>query len=136
LLIYCDSSALLKRSFQELESGALEEHLVGRVTDGHTLVSSALTWIEVNRAIRARREELEPRVWIQFERTAMSGIDELPLDATTMSLARRIGSPSLRSLDAIHVAAAVTADVIEMVTYDHRLAEVANEMGIETVRPE
>ena len=134
--IYCDSSALLKRSLLEPESDALEAYLARCVADGHDLVSSALTWIEVNRAIRARREDLDPRVWIRFERTALSGIDELPLDAATMSLARRVGSPTLRSLDAIHLAAAVSADVGELVTYDNRLAEVSWEMGIESVSPE
>ncbi|HEX3680083.1 MAG TPA: type II toxin-antitoxin system VapC family toxin [Galbitalea sp.] len=135
MLVYCDSSALLKRSLQEPESDALEAHLTRCVEDGHLLVSSALAWIEVNRAIRLRRDSLGPKVWIRFERTALSGIDQLPLDATTMSLARRVGSPGLRSLDAIHLAAAVAADVGELVTYDHRLAEVANEMGIETSSP-
>jgi hypothetical protein len=136
VLVYCDSSALLKRSLQEPESDSLEAHLTTRIEEGHVLITSALTWIEVNRAIRSRRDSLDPAVWIQLERTALSGIDQLSLDATTMSLARRVGPPHLRSLDAIHLASAIAADVGELVTYDQRLAEVANEMGIETSSPE
>jgi uncharacterized protein len=136
VLIYCDSSALLKRSLQEPESEALEAYLTGCAADGHDLVSSAVTRIEVNRAIRARREELDPRVWMQYERIALSGVDELLLEEATLSLARRVGSPTLRSLDAIHLTAAVVADVDVMVTYDNRLATASREMGIETASPE
>jgi predicted nucleic acid-binding protein len=136
LIIYCDSSALLKRVLEEPKSAPLENFLAECIAEDHGLVSSAVTWIEMNRAIRARRAYLDPRLWIDFERTALSGIRELPLDPPTMSLARRVGSPALRSLDAIHLATAIQADVDVMLTYDSRLGEVANEMGIETSSPE
>ena len=134
--IYCDSSALLKRLFDEPESTSLEIYLADHVSREHELVTSALTRVEINRAIRARRVASDPGEWFRYERHALSGVHELVLDAPTLSLARTVGSPALRSLDAIHLAAAIQADVDLMLTYDQRLAEVAMEMGIETARPD
>jgi predicted nucleic acid-binding protein len=133
--VYCDTSALLKRSLAEPDSDKLERHLQLRIERGDFLASSALTWVEVNRAIRASRDDLDPATWIEFERLALSGVYELPLDAATLSLARRVGSPRLRSLDAIHLAAAIQGNSDVIVTYDQRLAAVAEEMGIEAVSP-
>lgn len=134
--IYCDSSALLKRSLEEPESESLELYLERCTTRDDTLITSTLTPIEVDRVIRVRREDMDPAAWIWFGRVALSGIRQVPLDVATLSLARRVGSPRLRSLDAIHLAAAIQADVHLMLTYDRRLADVAKEMGIETARPE
>jgi uncharacterized protein len=135
LHVYCDSSALLKRPFEEPESDELENYLQRRLSAKDVLATSALTRVEVSRAIRARRDDLEPAMWIEFERLAVSGVSELPLDAAALSLARRVGSPRLRSLDAIHLAAAIQGNSDVIVTYDQRLAEVAEEMGIEPVSP-
>jgi predicted nucleic acid-binding protein len=135
LRIYCDSSALLKRPFDEPESTSLEIYLADRVSREDELVTSALARVEINRAIRARREASDPGEWFRYERHALSGVQELVLDVPTMSLARTVGPPSLRSLDAIHLAAAIQADVDLMLTYDQRLVEVALEMGIESSSP-
>jgi uncharacterized protein len=135
LRVYGDSSALIKRSLQEPESEAVEDFIEEVLHDGGVLVSSSLAWVEVNRAIRVRRESFPPGDWMRFERACLSGVGELPLDGSTLSLARRVGSPLLRTLDAIHLAAAIGADVDVLLTYDARLAEVAREMGIEIRSP-
>jgi predicted nucleic acid-binding protein len=135
LRVYVDSSALLKRVLEEPESDALDALLLGHIAEGDTLVSSALAWVEVHRVIRGRRESADPRTWITAAAAALSGIDELAFDEATLSLAHRVGPSSLRSLDAIHLAAAIQADVDLLVSYDDRLIQVSEEMGIETVKP-
>ncbi len=47
-----DSSALLKRTLIEPESGALEDALARTVENEGAPVSSSLAWIEVSRALR------------------------------------------------------------------------------------
>jgi predicted nucleic acid-binding protein len=135
LRIYCDSSALLKRALAESESDALDAELLEHVAAGAALLSSSLSWVEVNRVIRGRREPADPTKWLTAARIALSGVDELRLDESTLSLAHRIGPPSLRSLDAIHLASAIQANVDLLVSYDLRMIIVAQEMGIETRSP-
>ncbi len=54
------------------------------------------------------------------------------------SIAGTVEPPSRRTLDAIHLAsAAVLADDLDaLVTYDRRLAEAANALGLPTASPE
>ncbi|WP_367180763.1 hypothetical protein [uncultured Gordonia sp.] len=42
---------------------------------------------------------------------------------------------SLRSLDALHLAASIRLDVDALVTYDIRLAGAAEEIGLPVIRP-
>jgi uncharacterized protein len=39
----------------------------------------------------------------------------------------------LRSLDAIHLSAAINLGAVEMLTYDHRLAEAAESLGVKAI---
>lgn len=63
----------------------------------------------------------------------MSGIAELPLDETIVTRARWIGPPTLRSLDAIHLAAALVLGATEMLTFDVRLAAAARSVGVRAI---
>lgn len=44
-----------------------------------------------------------------------------------------LGPPGLRSLDAIHLSAAITLGVAEMLTFDQRLAEAAESLGVKAI---
>ncbi len=66
---------------------------------------------------------------------ALSGIAEYPMTEAVVSLARRIGSPRLRSVDAIHLAAATIIDADIVLAYDERLLSVASELGFVTASP-
>ena len=59
------------------------------------------------------------------------------LDGEVRRLAFDVGSPMLRTLDAIHLATAVSLrdDLESLVTYDHRLAQATTDAGIAVLSP-
>jgi uncharacterized protein len=105
--------------------------LEGFVAGRGERVASALTRIESTRALRrasfAFEFEFEPILAETF-RT----IDFMPIDERIVALASRVEPPLLRSLDAIHLASALTlgSELEALVTYDRRLAEAAGQLGI------
>lgn len=132
---YFDSSALIKRTVMEPESATLIETIDEWVTEGFAFASSTLAWIEVTRAIRARRDDEAPAEIVLLIENAVAGIDEYPLTEQVADVARRIGPAALRSLEAVHLATAslVSADLV--CAYDERLVRSAQELGFRTVSP-
>jgi uncharacterized protein len=61
----------------------------------------------------------------------------LHMDEATLRLAEKIGQPSLRSLDAIHLAAALSMGELPeaFVTYDQRLAQAARALDLTVISP-
>lgn len=59
------------------------------------------------------------------------------IDRDLLLAAGRLGPDGLRTLDAIHLAAAVAAgaELSGVVTYDDRMASAAKDLGLETVAP-
>jgi len=128
-VLYVDSSAALKRIFREDETDLVGSTLRSWVDAGDLVAASTLTWVEVTRSVlRTRPADAEAQV-----DAAMSGIAELPLDETVLTRARWIGSPTLRSLDAIHLAAALVLGATEMLTFDVRLAGAARSVGARAI---
>lgn len=130
-MIYLDSSAFVKLVWQEPESAALWSYVMARRADRH--VSSALLAIETRRAaLRGGGQQL-PRVDLALERIGLIDIGPAVVES-----AGRIPEPSLRSLDAIHLATAVLlgAELDAFVTYDKRLAAAAADIGIAVVAPQ
>ncbi|MBK0868266.1 MAG: PIN domain-containing protein [Saccharopolyspora sp.] len=132
--VYVDSSALLKRAIKEAESEPLAEEIDRLHRDGTLLLSASLAWTEVARALRTRAAASYQEM-AEDLRQAMLGIAEHPLDAEIMNLSRRIEPNQLRSLDAIHLAAAIAVDADLMITYAARLAEAADANGIPVSAP-
>jgi predicted nucleic acid-binding protein len=133
-LVYLDASALLKLLAAEPESEAL-----GMYLRGASLVSCELLLVEVPRAVRraAGRDARVPlgdllaRASVTLEAVAL-----VPLHRALLVAAGAIPEPSLRALDAIHVAAAVdVAPLDAFVTYDERQAAAARLAGLRTVAP-
>lgn len=126
--LYVDSSAILKRIFIAPESPRVRAILRDRVAAGALVASSELAWVEVARAIlRAGVRGTEP------VEAAFSGIAQLPLSSTALTRARAVGAPNLRSLDAIHLAAAIELGAVEMLTFDRRLADAAGMVGVKVI---
>ncbi len=127
---YLDSSALVKRLFDESDAEALRR----AIRDGNDLgvgfVTSALARVEVSRVARMRIEAEPPRDIAIAAGEAFFGVSVADLTRPILESARVIGPPVLRSLDAIHVATAVAAGADELWTYDRRTAEVAEGLGI------
>jgi len=133
--IYLDSSALVKRVFDEAESVALRDALTRERDAGSHLVASALARVEVARAARTRMDAELPQVVGMAGTDAMDGVSLAHLTNAVLESARIIGPPVLRTLDAIHLATAVALNAHEIWTYDHRMADVAEELGIPVRMP-
>ncbi|MFI5045937.1 MAG: type II toxin-antitoxin system VapC family toxin [Acidimicrobiia bacterium] len=126
---YVESSALTKVVLDEPESSALRDALRGH----ERWVSSDLTAVEVTRAAaRARGEEGRARA-----RAALVPIGALSIDRAVVALAARLEPRTLRSLDAIHVATALTLAPDELVfySYDSRTVDAAREAGLDVASP-
>ena len=135
MLIYLDSSALIKRSINEAESAPLVESMKAALAAGHVFLSSTLAWVEVSRALRTRLEWTPPAEIIVLTEVALSAVGEAQITPQVASVARRIGPPALRTLDAIHLATATIHDVDEVWAYDRRLLDAAEGLGIATAAP-
>lgn len=127
-VVYLDTSALVKLVEHETESDVLREHLDKRPLRA----SSSLARVELLRAARRRGGPTVARAARLLEELNLIAIDDSILDAAV-----KVDPVSLRSLDAIHLAAAqaLGRGLAEMVTYDQRLAEVATTAGISVRAP-
>jgi predicted nucleic acid-binding protein len=126
--VYIDSSALVKLVVNESESGALTRHL--RDCPNH--VSCALARVEVGRAVRIHGPAAITRARQVLRTIALLGLDDALLDD-----AATLAPGKLRSLDAIHLAAAraLGRSLTAVVTYDDRMAEAAALLGMAVVAP-
>ena len=129
--LYLDSSALVKLVQRESESNALRRFLRRHRNDRR--VTSALARVEVVRAVAAGGP-----LAISHARRQLARVDQLSLDLDLLDIAATLAPDlSLRSLDAIHLAAAgsVGADLRSVVTYDQRMHAAANELGFTVDAP-
>jgi predicted nucleic acid-binding protein len=126
---YIDTSALVKLVVAEPETAALRRWLseVDRTT-----VACDLARTELLRAVRRSA----PDRLLQ----ARAVLDAVTLTTVTTSIfeqAGRLGPTTLRSLDALHLAAALDLgdDLDSLVTYDDRMAAAARLSGVPVTAP-
>ena len=126
---YVDSSALLKLAVREPETAALEAHLAA--ADG--LVASRLAVLECRRAARRASH----RRLLQTVDQVLDAVYLLEITPAIINEAARVDPPFLRSLDAIHLATALSIDdeALEVITYDERFADAARANGLSVVQP-
>lgn len=95
-------------------------------------MSSELLGVETIRACARRGpdEATAARNWL-------IGLDLLPLDDKVIDEALDLEPPALRSLDALHLATALSIrdDVGVFIAYDHRLLTAARSSGLNVARP-
>jgi predicted nucleic acid-binding protein len=129
-VIYLDTSAFVKLVRAERETPALQEFLGGR--HEATLVSSALLVVETRRAVLREDPGQLPRADLLLTRVGQIGVTRWVLEA-----ASRLPDPTLRSLDAIHLATALQLDrdLEALVTYDSRLAAAAGRQRLPVATP-
>ncbi len=124
---YLDSSAIVKLVVREPETARLVEAL----REDPVVVSSQVAWTEV--VIATRRAG---RSTARAERI-LDGIALVPIDEAILRDAATLGPKDLRTLDAIHLATAISLrpDVGTMITYDVRQSRAASALGLAVLTP-
>ena len=124
---YLDTSAAAKLLVQESESEALAVELRKRKPD---LVACLLLETELRRLV-AR----EPALSQKAVSDLLRGVDLHELPPPLFAEAGLLPGAGLRSLDALHLAAAIRLGVDAVITYDNRMADAAHSLGIEVLAP-
>lgn len=127
-LLYLDPSALVKLVVHEPETQALREAL----RSWPERVSSVVAEIEVERVGR--------RIGVgatRKTRSVLARIALVDLDEQIRRRAGAMGPPELRTLDAIHLATALSLgdDLGAVCAYDARLRDAAAAAGVEVLTP-
>lgn len=126
-LWYLDTSAALKLIVEEPESDALARTLDDEAPE---LVACWLLETELRRVAQ--------RVDVLTQQHVSDLLDGVGLYEVPPSLFREAGllpGAQLRSLDALHLSAAIRIGVDGVVTYDTRLAESAQVLGLDVLAP-
>ena len=128
--LYLDSSALVKLVLPEAESSALLESLRA----WPLRLASELAHVEVVRAVR--RATADPEVERRAEEV-LAGLHLIKLHRDILGHAARLEPRTLRSLDALHLASALSLgdDLGAMAVYDSGLATAAAGCGLKVIAP-
>lgn len=129
---YLDASALVKLATREVETDVLRQHLARYSTH----ITSRLAAVEVPRAL-ARKGPDSVAIGADPVAGTLEGMLLVELDEAIANAAAAMDPPSLRSLDSIHLASALSmGDELEaLITYDARLADAARALGLTVVSP-
>ena len=129
-VVYLDASALVKLVVREPESVALMEFL----REHPDRVSSALALAEVPRALRRARFGAAER---RRAREVLARVALVDIDRRALAAAAAIEPPTVRTLDAIHLATALALreDLAALVTYDRSLAVAAERADLPVQAP-
>ena len=127
-IAFVDTSAYVKLVLGEPEAPALGRAL----RDWSTHVGSALLRVEAERACARHGEQ-----WVARARTGLGGYALLPLDDGVLAAAAGLRPAGLRTLDAIHLATALSIGrrLGVLFSYDDRLCDAASAAGVPVARP-
>jgi predicted nucleic acid-binding protein len=126
---YLDTSALVKLVVSEAETAALRAWM-GEAE--RTPVSCDLARTELLRAVRRAAPDR-----VVQARAVLDSITLIEVTTSVFEEAGRLDPTVLRSLDAVHLAAALSLgdDLDGIVTYDERFAEAAQSNGVPVTSP-
>ena len=127
---YLDTSALVKLVVTERESTALKAYL--RAIDADTLFTAALARTELVRAVAGAGVRA-----VAQARRILDDLDTINLTRDLLDAAADLRPARLRTLDAIHLAAAQRAgtELRALLTYDSRIAAAAADLGMAIAGP-
>jgi predicted nucleic acid-binding protein len=126
--VYVDASALAKLIVDEPEGDDLRAFLAPIARQATSIVGR----VEVERTV-ARRAPAR----LAHVAGLLDDLVIVALEPDVAAAAATIGPPTLRTLDAIHLAsaAALGTDLEALVTYDRRLADAARALGLPVASP-
>lgn len=125
-IAYLDASAIVKLVLDEPDSLTM----LRWYHESDRVATSRVGVIETRRA--ASRRDGDPAQLA----AVIDRLEVFELDDDIDQRASAIGPSSLRTLDAIHIATALSISSLgSFVTYDDRLAEAARNVGLPVVRP-
>jgi predicted nucleic acid-binding protein len=126
---YLDTSALVKLVVAEAETDALRSWLAEADRDA---VSSDLARTELLRVVRRSAPDR-----VLLARQVLDSIILIELATATFEAAGRLDPSILRTLGAVHLAAALSLgdDIESLVTYDDRLSFAARLNGVAVTSP-
>ena len=125
---YLDTSAFVKLCWPEAESEALHAYL----RQWPLRVSAGLLWTE---ALRAAQRQ--PAARVQQAQQLLQRLPMVEVDRALFRQAGLLGPSDMRSLDAVHIAAAMSLgpDLGVVVTYDGRMLAAAGLFGLPVACP-
>ncbi|MDQ6616543.1 MAG: PIN domain-containing protein [Actinomycetota bacterium] len=120
----------MKFAVVERESPAIAAWRAG-LDDDDVLMTCELAVAELLRAVNRVGGDLDVAL------THLDALDQLVVDRDLLLEAGRLRPPGLRTLDAVHLAAALAAgnDLSGVVTYDDRMADAALDLGLQPLAP-
>jgi predicted nucleic acid-binding protein len=126
-LVYLDASAFVKLVVPEPETQSLTAALAGVVR----VVASEILEVEVLRASRRAGGDM------RGPRAQLAAVRLMPLTEEIRALAGELDPPSIRSLDAIHIASALSLRerLKGLFTYDERMSSAARDAGLDVYAP-
>lgn len=129
MAFYLDTSALAKLVVAEPETASLRSWIAEQ---DRTLVCCDLARTELTRAVR----RVAPERMVDAH-AVLDGLTLLTVPASLFAAAGRLDPPELRSLDAVHLAAALELgdDLEALVAYNERLQQAARVNGIDVLAP-
>jgi uncharacterized protein len=122
--VYLDTSAAVKLLVEEAESQALAQYL-----DQPNVETVASLLLETE----LRRFAVRHAVPQQAVTVVLDGISLYDMPHSLYYEAGILPGPHLRSLDALHLVAAVRLETDILVSYDSRMQEAAADLGLEVV---
>lgn len=124
-LWYLDSSAIVKLAVIEEETTAIVRWRA-ELDGDDVLMTCELAVAEVIRAVRRVEGDVDVAL------AHLDSLEQLVLDRDLMLVAGELDPPGTRTLDAIHLAAALAAgaELTGFVTYDARMALAARDLGL------
>jgi predicted nucleic acid-binding protein len=126
-MAYIDASALVKLILAEAESLEMARWYL----ESDRVLTSRIGIIETRRAVSRRSHDP-----VHLERV-LSGVEVISVTPRLGDRAAAINPASVRTLDAIHLATALSigSGLTSFVTYDDRLAHAARALGLPVVSP-
>ena len=127
-LAYLDTSAFVKAPLGERDARAL----AAAADEWGMRASSAILRVEATRAAARVGAPAVEAVGAALRRVVL-----VPVDDEVLDIAAHVADPGVRSLDAIHLATALSLgdDLGVLLTYDARMAEAARSLGLPVERP-